>query len=91
MIENFRTDLICAAILFAAAMMSLGLVSHTRGWVVFASLALAALAFTSSAAINGMMVYHGAAPSWAYALLLALIGGSFVATMAAIGLTAIEA
>lgn len=91
MIDNFRTDLICAAILFAAAMVSMGLVSGARGWFSFGALALGALAFLASAFINARMAESGAVPAWLYSLMLVLTAASLGSVVAAISMKVIDA
>ncbi len=89
--DNFRTDLICAAILFAAAMVILGFVSSARGWFSFGALALGALAFLASAVINARMVESGAVPAWLYSLMLVLVGAALGSVVAAISMKVLEA
>lgn len=91
MIDNFRTDLICAAILFAAAMVSLGFVSSARGWLSFGALGLGALAFLASAVINARMAESAAVPAWLYAVMLALVGAALGSVIGAIGMKVLEA
>lgn len=91
MMDNFRTDLICAAILFAAAMVSLGFVSGARGWLSFGALGLGALAFCSSAIINARMAESAAVPAWLYAVMLALVGGTLGSVIGAIGMKVLDA
>lgn len=91
MIDNFRTDLICAAILFAAAMVSMGFVSGARGWFSFGALALGALAFLASAVINARMAESGAVPAWLYSLMLVLTVASLGSVIGAIGMKVIDA